>query len=74
MCTSLEGQLSLPPTGSLVQSPGAAREHDARLLLSLADSGEAEDVGGLHEETPHDGRAQRSLCGPDARPREPCRG
>lgn len=70
----LEGQPSLPATEPLVQSPGTAREHDAGVLLSLADSGEAEDVCGLHEEAAHDGRAERPLCGPDACPRESSRG
>lgn len=63
-----------PPTLPPVQSPGAAREHDAGVLFSLEDSGEAEDVGGLHEEAAHDGRAQRPVRGPDARPGESRRG
>lgn len=52
----------------------AAREPDASFFLSLKDAGAAEDVGGLPEEAADDGRSQRTLCGPDARPREPLRG
>lgn len=51
------------------------RRHAARAtdsgFLSVEDSGETEDVGGLREEAADDGRAERTVRGPDARPREP---
>lgn len=42
--------------------------HDTRIFLSLEDAGKTEDVRGLHEEAADDGRPQRPLRGPNARP------